>query len=301
MTDRYEAIIRQASRPLKPIPPSVEPRWSPLPAVRAVLFDIYGTLLVSASGDIGSMDAEARATALVTALKAVGLEYSGSGVEGASRLRQVIEADHAARRALGVDYPEVDIVEIWRETCSLFHASGQLRQLPEDTDYRRLAVEFETRVNPIWPMPGLLECLASLRQRGPVMGIISNAQFFTPLAFPALVGQSLDQLGFAPRLRYYSYEHGCAKPGPKLYGMAAQDLAENEILPSQVLYVGNDMRNDIGPAAEVGFRTALFAGDRRSLRLRTEDAARDRCGQPDAIVTHLKQIPTILAAAGGAR
>jgi putative hydrolase of the HAD superfamily len=49
------------------------------------------------------------------------------------------------------------------------------------------------------------------------------------------------------------------------------------------------MRNDIRPAAEAGFRTALFAGDRRSLRLCSED---ERCRDisPDWIVTNLDQL-----------
>jgi putative hydrolase of the HAD superfamily len=53
--------------------------------------------------------------------------------------------------------------------------------------------------------------------------------------------------------------------------------------------VGNDIFNDILPAAAEGFQTALFAGDRRSLRLRSEDA---RCAgvQPDLVITDWRQI-----------
>jgi putative hydrolase of the HAD superfamily len=60
-------------------------------------------------------------------------------------------------------------------------------------------------------------------------------------------------------------------------------------MPDQVLYVGNDMRNDICPAAATGFHTALFAGDKRSLRLREDDrkCARTR---PDIIITDLMQL-----------
>ena len=39
----------------------------------------------------------------------------------------------------------------------------------------------------------------------------------------------------------------------------------------RVLFVGNDMLNDVAAAAAVGLRTALFAGDQRSLRLREKD------------------------------
>jgi putative hydrolase of the HAD superfamily len=58
---------------------------------------------------------------------------------------------------------------------------------------------------------------------------------------------------------------------------------------TSVLYVGNDMRNDILPATKTGFQTALFAGDRRSLRLREDDP---QCKNvvPNLVITDLIQI-----------
>ena len=57
--------------------------------------------------------------------------------------------------------------------------------------------------------------------------------------------------------------------------------------------MGNDMLNDILPARSVGFRTALFAGDKRSLRLRRDDP---RCNnlKPDMILTDLIQLVGLL-------
>jgi putative hydrolase of the HAD superfamily len=164
-----------------------------------------------------------------------------------------------------------------------------------------LAIEFEVRANPAWPMPAAARCLESLAAGGRVLGIISNAQFFTPLLFPATLGKTLDELGFDARLRYYSYEHQRAKPSTWLYERAAEQLAKLGIRAADTLYVGNDIRNDVWPATRVGFRTVLFAGDRRSLRLRTEDRAtaeRDvgAAGYPppDAVVTDLAQIAQLV-------
>jgi putative hydrolase of the HAD superfamily len=53
--------------------------------------------------------------------------------------------------------------------------------------------------------------------------------------------------------------------------------------------VGNDMLNDIYPAKKLGFQTALFAGDARSLRLRTDDP-RCRNLSADLILTDLEQL-----------
>jgi putative hydrolase of the HAD superfamily len=63
-------------------------------------------------------------------------------------------------------------------------------------------------------------------------------------------------------------------------------LCRRGIRHDEVLYVGNDMLNDIMPANSVGFRTALFAGDARSLRLR-EDEPSVRGSTPDLVVTDL--------------
>ena len=67
------------------------------------------------------------------------------------------------------------------------------------------------------------------------------------------------------------------------------DFEARGIAPDETVYVGNDMLNDIGPAHKVGFRTALFAGDARSLRRRENDPV---CAgvKPDFIVSHLQQV-----------
>ena len=125
------------------------------------------------------------------------------------------------------------------------------------------------------------------------MGIVSNAQFYTRELFPAFLKRSTDDCGFASELQVYSYEQGFAKPGEGLYQLAAERLAAREILPSEALYVGNDMLNDITPAQRVGFRTALFAGDSRSLRLRTDDPRVEGI-RPDIVVTRLLDLKSCI-------
>jgi putative hydrolase of the HAD superfamily len=139
-------------------------------------------------------------------------------------------------------------------------------------------------------MPGMLECLHRLRDAGLRLGIVSNAQFYTPLLFPALVERSIEQCGFEPDLCVFSFEHGVAKPGTAIYDRAIERLAGEGIAPAETLYVGNDMLNDIAPAAALGMRTALFAGDGRSLRWRENDA-RVAGLSADLILTDLAALP----------
>jgi len=287
-------ILDRLSRPLDPQPTTAEASLCGLQGMRAVLFDVYGTLLISGSGDISLSSGAARGSAATAALAAVGLQSLADSVEGATvvqTLHAVVRASHAESPH---EFPEVIIEEVWSETLRRL---GEAEDLAT-ADICALALEYECRVNPVWAMPGLGATLQTIRQAGLAMGIVSNAQAFTPTALSWLAGGSLPDLGFDTRLCHWSYAYRQAKPGKFLYQQAAQALRVQGIEPAQTLYVGNDMRNDVWPAAEVGFRTALFAGDARSLRLREDDP---RSGEllADVVVTNLGQILTVLLLADG--
>jgi len=121
------------------------------------------------------------------------------------------------------------------------------------------------------------------------MGIISNAQFYTPLLFNWYLESEPEDLGFFTDLIIFSYQEGHAKPSGMLFDIAVERLNQYNISPQSVVYVGNDMLNDIYPADRVGFQTALFAGDARSLRLRDNDP---RCSAVSAniVITDLIQL-----------
>jgi putative hydrolase of the HAD superfamily len=163
-----------------------------------------------------------------------------------------------------------------------------------ERDPKELALRYELAVNPVFPMPGARETLEVLRKRGLRLGLISNAQFFTPLLFRDFFDDSPEELGFDPGLLIYSFEIGEAKPSPALFAPALERLSSLGISPESCVYVGNDMLNDIYGAARSGFKTVLFAGDRRSLRLR-EDTPPPEKIRPDRIIRHLSDLAGILA------
>ena len=211
---------------------------------------------------------------------------------GAECLSQTILRQHEVSRSSqegGIDYPEVDIIQVWRETLGALAEQGELPTEALEVDLNQLAVEYEVRANPVWPMPGLVETLRLLRDSGMALGIVSNAQFFTIELFPALLSESVESLGFDSELQFYSYIHHRAKPGDTLFRLAEESLASRGIRADETLYVGNDMLNDVLPASRMGFRTALFAGDARSLRLRTGD---ERIGDvaADIVITDLANL-----------
>jgi putative hydrolase of the HAD superfamily len=263
---------------MAPLPTGMAPGGSIRGVLKAVLFDIYGTLFISGTGDIGVAQDNFRRTAAMDTLRRH-YQISWSAEQMSHKLFDAIRASHRFQQAAGVDHPEVQIDRIWQKMLGW-----------EDmTRIRRLAEAYETIVNPTYPMPGLDQVLRTLKRRGMVMGIISNAQFFTPNLFKKFLGTLPEALGFARALTLYSFEFGRAKPSVALFEAVAESLQKRNIQPASALYVGNDMRNDILPAQSAGFQTALFAGDRRSLRRREDDPGLQAI-RPDVVITDLRQI-----------
>jgi putative hydrolase of the HAD superfamily len=292
--EKLIARLRGHARPLDPIPTNRQARLTRLPGIRSVLFDVYGTLFVSASGDIAGSDGETRSRAMAETLQAMGLPADRNTAERAAAiLVEAITGTHRRLQGRGVKYPEVDIRNVIGEVLEYLRKRGSGAEEPTRAFREALAVEYECRSNPTWPMPGISETLRRLKDREVPLGIISNAQFFTPLLFPAHLDAGLESLGFDPALCVFSYRLGEAKPSLRLFRRALEVSARRGVGPEQVLYVGNDRLNDIWPAFQAGMRTALFAGDSRSFRPREADP-RLRGVQEDVLLTDLRQLLDVL-------
>ena len=324
MSQEYLRIIREMSQPQAPLATREVSKLRQLKGIEAVLFDIYGTLFISCSGDIGvglSSSDEAQGSQEIgktpeypladtlgkkfLELFAPGCNKAGSPVgeelprargkkEGSftdwgKRLmecfRGKVHEIHRIKQQQGIRWPEVDVRQIWHSVITELNVGMAC----DDTSIDRWAIEYEVRTNPVWPMPNANDCIDRLGSANLTLGIISNAQFYTPLLFPALLDKQLEDLEIASEMQYYSYRCGRAKPDPWMYQRASEALAQIGIIPSQTLYVGNDMRNDILPASQIGFRTALVATDRRSLRLREGDPSIAHV-TPDLVVTNLSDL-----------
>jgi putative hydrolase of the HAD superfamily len=263
---------------LTPLPTSLEPGGALKEKIKCLLFDIYGTLFLSGSGDISLAGKKSPEIEEINHLLTK-YNIRKSPQTLLNEFYRAIKTSHKELRNRGIDIPEININRIWMKVLS-----------NDDTDIvRQFAVEFELIVNPVYPMPNLEKMLSACRHRNILMGIISNAQFYTPYLFKWFLDSDLKDLGFDPDLIFYSYRFEVAKPSPMLFRIAAEKLKAKSIPPSGVLYLGNDMLNDIYPAKATGFQTALFAGDIRSLRLRLDDP---RCENlsADLVVTDLIQL-----------
>lgn len=270
--------ISQYITPLSPIPTTLRQSGNLKKKIKCMMFDIYGTLFISGSGDIGIVKKKPSQTYELEQLL-IKFKIRKTPKAVLNDLFSGIEKKHEKLRKQGIDFPEVEIDRIWMS----------ILKNNDPVMVREFAVMFELIVNPVYPMPNLKEMLSACKKSKVLLGIISNAQFYTPYLFEWLLDSNLEKLGFHPDLILFSYRSGHAKPSPFMFQSAVERLKHLNVLASSALYIGNDMLNDIYPAKKTGFNTALFAGDTRSLRLRG-DVAECKNLSADLVITDLIQL-----------
>lgn len=205
--------------------------------VRAVICDVYHTLLEVAPGP---EDAAAQWRAA-----------QGSSLEAFdAACRAVVAQDHAARRAAGVPWPEVDWVSVARRAdpalAEMAHeALAALLQFHAGLQRRCRA------------MPGAAAFLAELRQAGLALGIASNAQAYT---LGELAAAGLEVAAFADDLCFWSFREGFSKPDPAVFHHLSTRLAARGIAPQEVLMIGDRLDNDVLPARAAGWQAWHFQG-----------------------------------------
>ncbi len=260
-----------------------------------MLFDVYGTILTARKGEVGT-HAPSPDRAATSALRAVGFHprRSGAGERATALLAAAIAADHKRKRNAGTKYPEVEIRRIWTRVLTRLTKEGYFSKPMNAAIIEQLCVEHECRTNPVWPMPGLHGVLKMLANAKLKIGLVSNAQFYTPLILAALPGTGWNKAWFDHDLCAWSYQLAEAKPSNKLIQLSLHALRmRHGVSPEQTAMVGNDVLNDLLPAAQFGCKTMLFAGDAGALRLRENIPACSRF-IPDVVLTGLNQIPGIL-------
>lgn len=273
------AYIRTTMRPMRPLPTGLTPHVPAIEGIAAVVFDIYGTLIISAAGDIdGGDDGERESDSILD-------EFGVSPAYFDELYHSTLRRHQAAGRLHGIAFPEVEIREVWAEVLETLCLTPENAAAIEE-----VALRYECGKNPVWSMPGAGRAIRAIHASGKKLGIISNAQFYTLPVIEGLFGASLESMGFDPALQVFSYREGEGKPSRRLYEILAERAGEMSIAPEAVFYLGNDMIKDVLPARELGFRTGLFAGDARSLRLGGL-SAEETAATADAVITDLAQLP----------
>jgi len=284
-------------KPIEVKPTNAEARYKKDGDIKAVIFDIYGTLIISASGDImqDSYDANMFFEALANSEFEIRVEKQKLMQIHYIFGKEVAKAKKVAIKN-GTPFPELNIVEIWKKTLLISEKEGLISFTP-NSNIKLYTFIFELSSNQVWPMPEFRETIKRLKSKGYLLGIVSNAQFYTPIMMNYfLYGKLKDDEfidGFEKDISVFSYKILKGKPDVAIYKELESPLKKRGIKPQEVLYIGNDMLKDIYTAAQLSFKTCFFAGDMRAYRLR-KDHPKASTAKPDYTITELKQLLEIL-------
>jgi putative hydrolase of the HAD superfamily len=212
--------------------------------IRAVVFDIYNTLLEAGPPP---SDADARWESLWREMFAS--SPSASLAEFANRCDAIISREHAAARRIGVHFPEIFWTAVAAE--ALPELAGLSRSEAEEFLFRHARMMRTVRL-----MPGAAVTLTTLHAAGITLGIASNAQPGTLRELDAALADSdVTRAIFSPPLCFLSFEHGFSKPDPHVFRIVTARLRALGIAARETLMVGDRLDNDIEPASAQGFQT----------------------------------------------
>ena len=296
-----------------PAPPTAvsakaRPHLVAMPGIRAIAWNIYGTLLAIPTGGLlfehpqkFVMDIALDKT--VQEFKMWGSMYRKPGQPSAylaEQYRRLLEEQKMAPSP-GEKYPEIISERIWE---------GIVKQLLQkeyqfDTSFfgslneysRKIAYFFHASLQGTACYAGLLAALDHVRARGLCQGLLADAQCFTTVQLQRGLARQAAKadvdMPFDAALRSLSCELGGRKPSERLFKHFLGAAAQRGLAPAQVLHIGSRIEQDLLPAKKLGMRTALFAGDRESLQA-TKPQLKHAATRPDALLTDLDQIRAIV-------
>ena len=284
--DKRVAIVRawlERLQPLTVVPLEVEVR--PPRNYDAVLFDIYGTLLTSKA-----TTADQQASTIADICADAFPDITPPALHHCHTIRnafyQQLSRHCETLRQRGQKPTEVDFRNIWAQVLRTELHLDRAKHLQQ---VELFAFLYAITTHRVWPQPELLTTLKGLAEKKTPLGVISNAQFYTPIIVSYFLECELSFNTavipwFEQRLTFYSFQHGYAKPDDYFFIEAKQQLTEMGIDPAATLYVGNDYRNDIDSANRNGLCSVFYAGDSNACRVNHPTA------EPAFVITSLAQL-----------
>jgi putative hydrolase of the HAD superfamily len=246
-----------------------------------IFWDVYGTLITAHRGDLDSLLRRELELGMAFERTARNFSLRADPAQLQELFLRGIQAEREMRIAEGIAHPEVRVDQIW------FKILERSQPEPPTLNFaREVALYFERQANPKELQVRALDVLVTLKKRGLRHGIISNGQFYTPIELSDLLGaqsrgaiRTFETL-FDPRLAFFSYDLGVAKPDFTVFQRAIGVLTKDNIMPDDCVMVGNSLVNDVAPAQHMGFRTVLFA----------PKAVAQSAIKPDLVIHNLGQL-----------
>lgn len=208
--------------------------------IRAVLFDLWGTLIID-EPDVGAQRAQYRRDEMAVALDGLGLHRGEDEIEAACL---AAASDLERLHATGLD-----VSARARTILHLRHIDEALPDRLDDAGWRRLdaAVLTPALAYPPPPMPGAAGALAAVKALGLSAGLISNAGL-TP---GFVLRQVLDSYGLLQHFDalIFSDEAELSKPNAAIFRHALDEMG---IDAAEAAFVGDQPLLDVHGAQQAG-------------------------------------------------
>ena len=296
-------------RPPAPQPLKATPYLKPLTGVRAVVWEVYGTLLRIDGGRLYHIHPQPvrMQIALEKTIEEFRMWYSMSRKPGEpweyllQQYTTLIEEDRLRRTQRKGDTREVSSPSIWRRWIDRLSKNEYQWEASFYGDVDDLALKvayfFHANLQGTAATEGVTDVLAQIASAGMLQGVICDGQPFT--AVQLLRGlqreapiESLSEL-ILPGCMTVSADLGICKPSPSLFGAGLAEFTKRGVEPGEILYVSHRLNDDIAGIKPFGVRTALLAADADSCQV-TAGELRDPDLKPDRLLTDLRQIRQIL-------
>lgn len=311
--EQYAAYLDSRALPWpaapEPEPVKARPHLRHLPGVRAVLWNVYGTLLSIPGGEVwfGHPQPFAMQVALDKTVQEFKMWGSMTRRPGqpseylASIYEQVLLKQKMASGGGNERLPEISSELLWESVIKILMQkdyrfdAGFFGSLNEFS--RKVAYFFHCCLQSTACYPGAADALLLIKSRGLWQGLLADAQSFTPLQLQrGLAAQMptvrLEDL-FDDDVRFLSCELRGRKPSERIFRKVQLAVQELGLAPEEILHIGNSVTRDLVPARRLGYRTALFAGDKNSLQA-TPEQLKDPSSRPDVLLTELSQLAEVI-------
>jgi FMN phosphatase YigB (HAD superfamily) len=288
-------------------PPKAKPHLKRLRGIRAVLWNVYGTLLAVPGGELYfehpqklQMDVALDKTVQEFKMWGSMTRKPGQPSEYLGQLYAMALAEQRVSTG-GEKHPEVVAERVWEALIKKLlqkeykFDAGFYGALNEFS--RKVAYFFHASLQGSGCYPGTAQTLQALARAGLTQGLLADGQCFTSVQLQRGLAQQdetarLDEL-VPPDLRFLSCDVRARKPSERLFRHALQTLADKGLTASEVLHVSSRLQTDLVPARRLGMKTALFAGDRASLQA-TPEQLNEPTSRPKVLLTELVQIVDVL-------
>lgn len=310
--DQYADYLDTRDLPW-PAPPAIEPpkaipKVKPLPGLRAVTWNLYGTLLHLSGGELFFQHPQkfVMEVALEKTVQEFKMWSSMTRKPGkpSEYMAHLYDKELTALKMApspGEKHPEILAEKIWENLLKKLmqkeykYEVGFFGSLGEYS--RKIAYFFHASLQGTDCYPGAADALEHIRSCGLVQGLIADAQCFTMTQLRRGLDRqhgttSVDEL-FPGSMRAMSFGVRGRKPSERLFRPFLDVMAKQGIAPHQVLHIGSRIVQDIAPAKKLGMRTALFAGDKESLQ-GTPEQLKAPATKPNILLTELSQLKDVV-------